>query len=544
MAFSFKDRPNIIASLKKDYFDIIVIGGGITGAGIALDAASRGLKVALIEKGDFASGTSSKSTKLIHGGLRYLKQFDFKLVREVGKERATVHKLAPHLVRPEKMLLPLIKDGNYGKIITSVGLMVYDVLADVEVQDQRKMLTKEETLACEPLLKPDHVEGGGLYAEYQVDDARLVIEVIKAAHDFDARCINYTKAVDLIYKGGKVSGVKCEEHFSNESFEIYGDHVINASGPWVDEIRLQNKSLNEKRLHLTKGVHIVVDKAKLPIKQSVYFDVSDGRMIFAIPRVKTTYIGTTDTEYSANKDDIRATKADVNYLIDAVNDMFPFSDISKDDVQSSWAGVRPLIHEEGKSASEISRKDEIFEAENGLISMAGGKLTGYRKMAQKAVYLVAKRIHDKTGKSIKPSRTKRIMLPGNGFKDYKDVLKYKEKYEPKFEAKDHYKISRLIDKYGSQFEAIYKMYESFDSSDENSLIRAELKFCLENEMISSLLDFYERRTGRLYFEIESITTSMEVIAADMGEFLNWPIDDKKEQIRCLKDAIVLATTFE
>jgi glycerol-3-phosphate dehydrogenase len=544
MSFSFKDRPKIIVSLKKDYFDLIVIGGGITGAGIALDAASRGLKVALVDKGDFASGTSSKSTKLIHGGLRYLKQFDFKLVREVGKERATVHKLAPHLVRPEKMLLPLIKDGNYGKIITSVGLMVYDVLADVEVQDQRKMLSKEETLASEPLLKPDHVEGGGLYAEYQVDDARLVIEVIKAAHDFDAKCLNYTQVSDLIYNGGKVCGVKCEEKFTKEAFEIYADHVINASGPWVDEIRKKNKSLNEKRLHLTKGIHIVVDKAKLPIKQSVYFDVSDGRMIFAIPRVKTTYIGTTDTEYSSDKDNIRATKTDVDYLINAVNDMFPYSGISKEDIQSSWAGVRPLIHEEGKSASEISRKDEIFEAENGLISMAGGKLTGYRKMAQKAVYLVAKRIHEKSGKSIKPSRTKRIMLPGNGFKDYKDVIKYKKKFEKKFEQKDQFKISRLIDKYGNQFEDIYKTFKAYESSNDNNIIRAELQFCLNNEMITSLLDFYERRTGRLYFEIDSITSSMEVIADDMGKFLNWTTSEKKEQIQSLKDAIILATTFE
>ena len=175
MSFSASDRPQIIKTLEKEYFDIIIIGGGVTGAGIALDAASRGFKVALVEKGDFASGTSSKSTKLIHGGLRYLKQMEFGLVREVGKERAIVHNLAPHLVRPEKMLLPLITDGNYGSIITSVGLMVYDVLANVSKEDQRKILSKEETLELEPLLKEEVVEGGGLYAEYQTDDYRLVV---------------------------------------------------------------------------------------------------------------------------------------------------------------------------------------------------------------------------------------------------------------------------------------------------------------------------------------------------------------------------------
>ena len=237
MSFSASDRPQIIKTLEKEYFDIIIIGGGVTGAGIALDAASRGFKVALVEKGDFASGTSSKSTKLIHGGLRYLKQMEFGLVREVGKERAIVHNLAPHLVRPEKMLLPLITDGNYGSIITSVGLMVYDVLANVSKEDKRKILSKEETLELEPLLKEEVVEGGGLYAEYQTDDYRLVVELIKASRDFQAVPINYVRVEKVLENGGIACGVKCIDQESGVEFSIYGDYIINATGPWLDQVR-------------------------------------------------------------------------------------------------------------------------------------------------------------------------------------------------------------------------------------------------------------------------------------------------------------------
>ncbi|MGB0522207.1 MAG: FAD-dependent oxidoreductase, partial [Flammeovirgaceae bacterium] len=185
---SANQRPELLKKLRTEEFDLLVIGGGITGAGIALDAAARGFKTALVEKSDFASGTSSKSTKLIHGGLRYLKQFEIALVREVGSERAVVHKLAPHLVTAEKMLLPIIKDGTYGKLLTSIGLMVYDVLAGVESADQRIMYTKEETLKSEPLLDEGYLEGGGYYAEYRTDDARLTIEVIKTANFMGAAC--------------------------------------------------------------------------------------------------------------------------------------------------------------------------------------------------------------------------------------------------------------------------------------------------------------------------------------------------------------------
>jgi len=277
--FSNLKRKETVAKLEEDNFDLVVIGGGITGGGIALDAASRGLKVALVEKNDFASGTSSKSTKLIHGGLRYLKQFDFWLVKEVGSERAIVHKLAPHLVLPEKMLLPLIENGSYGKWLTSIGLKVYDILAQVTGDDKRKMLEKKEALKLEPLLPKKILKGAGYYAEYRTDDARLTIENIKTSLQFGTTALNYASVTDFIYQNERIAGVTVKDELSGKTFTINSKYVISAAGPWVDELRSVNNSKKGKRLHLTKGVHLVFPKEKLPVKQSVYFDIPDGRMM-------------------------------------------------------------------------------------------------------------------------------------------------------------------------------------------------------------------------------------------------------------------------
>ena len=376
IAFSNVNRKEKLQKVTKEVYDLVVIGGGITGAGIALDASSRGMKVLLLEKGDFASGTSSKSTKLIHGGLRYLKQFDFWLVKEVGSERAIVHKLAPHLVLPEKMLLPLIEGGSYGKWLTSIGLKVYDILAQVSGDDKRQMLEKKEAMKLEPLLPKKILNGAGYYAEYRTDDARLTLENLKTSLQFGAQLFNYTKVTDFIYEDEKVAGVIFTDEVFGDEYRVSSKYVINAAGPWVDELRSVNQSKKGKRLHLTKGVHLVFPKEKLPVKQSVYFDIPDGRMMFAIPRGKVTYIGTTDTNFNLDKDHVTTDIADAIYLVSAVNNMFPDIELELDDIISSWAGLRPLIHEEGKSASELSRKDEIFTSDTGLVSIAGGKLTG------------------------------------------------------------------------------------------------------------------------------------------------------------------------
>jgi glycerol-3-phosphate dehydrogenase len=512
--FTYLKRDKITQELKDNTFDLVVIGGGITGAGILLDASSRGMKVALVEKGDFASGTSSKSSKLIHGGLRYLKQFELTLVKEVGTERAIVHKLAPHLVIPEKMLLPLIENGSYGEWMTSIGLKVYDILAHVEGDDKRKMMNKEETMALEPLLPEGILKGSGYYAEYRTDDARLTLENIKTALNYDATAINYTKVNDFLYDGDQISGVNVTDVVRGESYQINSKFVINAAGPWVDELREVNHSKQGKELHLTKGVHLVFEKEKLPLKQSVYFDIPDGRMMFAIPRGNVTYAGTTDTNYKRSKEDVVATVEDADYLLDAINNMFPSVHLERKDIVSSWAGLRPLIHEEGKSPSELSRKDEIFNSDSGLLSMAGGKLTGYRKMAERVVDKVQKKLEKQSSASFKSVFTDKIPLTGGPWKKYKEVKKYISKIHDILEKDnfDAHEAWYLVTTYGKQTEAILEIYGSNTGKDfKENLIMAELDFCMHNEMVVSPLDFFVRRTGRLYFNIESVKLYKEKV---------------------------------
>ena len=522
--FSNLKRTKTVASLTKEQYDLVVIGGGITGGGIALDAASRGLKVALVEKNDFASGTSSKSTKLIHGGLRYLKQFDFWLVKEVGSERAIVHKLAPHLVLPEKMLLPLIENGSYGKWLTSVGLKVYDILAQVTGDDKRQMLEKKEALKLEPLLPKKILKG----AEYRTDDARLTIENIKTSLQFGATALNYASVTDFIYSDEKVAGVVVKDEITGDTFNIDAKYVISAAGPWVDELRTVNNSKKGKRLHLTKGVHLVFPYEKLPVKQSVYFDVPDGRMMFAIPRGKVTYVGTTDTNYNDDKDKVQTDLADAIYLLSAVNNMFPKINLEMEDIVSSWAGLRPLIHEEGKSASELSRKDEIFTSDTGLISIAGGKLTGYRKMAERVVDQVVKKLEEDHEMLFKKCKTEDIPLCGNEFKKYKHVKKYIAEVFDRIKADGFTEHDAwfLVTNYGKQTETILELYQQRKEKDNpTKLILAELQFGIAHEMVQDPMDFFIRRTGRLYFDIDSVRIYMEPVLKELKRIFN--TDDSK-----------------
>ena len=545
--FSYFNRENITKELQSTEFDLLIIGGGITGAGIALDAASRGMKVALIEKNDFASGTSSKSTKLIHGGLRYLKQFDFWLVKEVGTERAIVHDLAPHLVVPEKMILPLIEGGTYGEWLTSIGLKVYDILASVEGEDKRKMLDKEEALEKEPLLPESILNGAGYYAEYRTDDARLTIEVLKTALDYDAKIINYTEASQFIYEDNRVVGATVKDNLSNEIFDIKAKYVVNATGPWVDNLRQKNHSKTGKRLHLTKGVHLVVAHEKLPVKQSVYFDVPDGRMMFAIPRGKVTYFGTTDTNYQKDKNNVTTNLVDATYLISAVNNMFPEINLTLNDIQSSWAGLRPLIHEEGKSASELSRKDEIFVSDTELISIAGGKLTGYRKMAERIVDLVAKKYERRFDKEFDEIKTKEIALSGGTFQNYQEVQSYTDAIynriaEVDFNQKD---AEYLVHNYGKQTDIILQKFDDLMHDNmQEKMIQAEVWFTINYEMTCSPTDFFMRRTGRLFFDTHSVFLFKEFVLDLFKTHFSWDETTTEKHLKELEKHVNIASTFE
>ena len=539
--FSALLRKDYIQELESETFDLLIVGGGITGAGIALDAVSRGLKVALVEKKDFAWGTSSRSTKLIHGGLRYLKQFEIALVREVGLERAIVYNNARHVVRPEKMLLPIVEKGSLGKTMSSLGLWVYDYLADVRKSEKRRMLTKEATAAKEPLLRTDVLKGGGLYYEYRSDDARLTIENIKTAHKKGAVCLNYAEVVDYIEdEEGQICGAKIVEHISKKEISIKAKMLVNATGPWVDELRrIKNGEVKGKRLHLTKGVHIVVPRERLPLKQSAYFDVEgDDRMLFAIPRGKITYIGTTDTNY---KDKISRPVAhieDIDYLLNATNFMFPSCKLSQDDVISTWAGLRPLIHEDGKDPSELSRKDEIFYAKNGLISIAGGKLTGYRKMAERTLDVVLEKLIEKYPNHydhIQPCATEHTSLNGN-FKSKKELEEFiiarsGEVTQIQLSQED---VSSLVFKYGTDTDLIIeKAYELYPTiSDPKKRIHAaELWYSITHEMSNNLCDYLIRRSGRLYFERPSLQNLYPFLSENMADIFKWDSPTKEKYVK-------------
>lgn len=531
-------RFEAVARLKSEVFDLVIIGGGITGAGIALDAASRGMKVAVLEKRDFASGTSSKSTKLIHGGLRYLKQLEMGLVREVGSERAIVHRMAPHLVVAEKMLLPLVKGGTYGTLSTSFGLWLYDVLANVQGEDRRKMLDKNEALNKEPMLAREALLGGGYYAEYRTDDARLTMETLKTAAQFGATLLNYTPVENLLYTD-RLIGVRCKDLASGELFDVEGLCVVNAAGPWVDQLRGKDQSLYGKRLFLSKGVHIVVPRERLPVRQAAYFDTPDGRMIFAIPRHRVTYIGTTDTPYDGNPDQISVTREEVEYLLDATNNMFPKAELSVQDVESSWAGLRPLIYEEGKSASEMSRKDEIFCSPSGLISIAGGKLTGFRKMGEKVVNLVAERLKLEHNKNFMTSFSDKIPLRGGYFRDAGEVNRYRQELSDRMGTLKlpAWRADYLVANYGRQSDAILEQMPTYPHAPETALACAEAWFAIHQEMALEPLDFFERRSGRLYFDLPGIASVQEAVLALFAQAFQWNTATLRQKRQNLEDAV-------
>lgn len=547
MKFSNLNRKEIVKNLKSKEFDVLVIGGGITGAGIALDASTRGMKTALVEMQDFAAGTSSRSTKLVHGGLRYLKQFEVKMVAEVGKERAIVYENGPHVTTPEWMLLPLHKGGTFGKFSTSIGLRVYDFLAGVKKSERRTMLSPTETLAKEPLIKNASLKGGGYYVEYRTDDARLTVEVMKAAVEKGAIACNYTKVTKLVYENGKVIGAMVQDQISKEIYEVRAKKVVNAAGPWVDQIREMDQSKKGKALRLTKGVHLVIDQSRFPLKQAIYFDTPDGRMVFAIPREGKAYVGTTDTFYDQDAVRPYVTSSDRDYIINAINYMFPQVKISEKDIESSWAGVRPLIYEEGKKASEISRKDEIWESNSGLITIAGGKLTGYRKMAETIVDLLAAKFNSEQGKSYPSCLTEHLAISGGnvgGSKNFNSfVTQQKNKgVEVGLTIEESEKLARM---YGSNVETIYELLKMYkDDAVKYGIplsLFAQLIYGIEHEMVATPIDFFNRRTGAILFNIQSVQKWKSKVITYMADRLNWTHQEKEKYSLSLDADLKLAS---
>lgn len=537
MIFSEETRVNNLKKMSEKELDILVIGGGITGAGIVLDGVTRGLDMGMVEMRDFGSGTSSRSTKLVHGGLRYLQQFEVKTVAEVGQERAVVYENAPQITTPLKMVLPFYKGGTFGPLTTAIGLDMYDFLARVKRSERKFMLNKEESLKREPLIRAEDLKGTGVYVEYRTDDSRLTLETIKKASELGAHVANYTKVTKLLYshETGQVIGVRALDLVNKVEYPIYAKRVVNAAGPWVDNIREMDNSKKGKYLHLTKGVHLVFDGKRFPLKNAMYFDTpfKDKRMMFAIPREEKVYVGTTDTFYDKDQREPGVTMEDVTYILNAVNQVFDIEPLTLADIESSWSGVRPLIHEEGKSPSEISRKDEIFHSETGLYSIAGGKLTGYRKMAEEIVDKVLKDLSQNEGYTYVPCATKHLTLSGgdvgggDGFAEFKarHIELGVSEYGLTAEEAD-----KLVQRYGSNVTAVYNYLNQNQETRLPRIEAAMLQYGLEHEMTIHPIDFLLRRSSYMLFNMARCEEIYQDVINEMASYYDWSEEYQEQMI--------------
>ena len=418
-AFSVLSRPSELAAAAAEELDVLVVGMGATGAGVALDAASRGLRVAVIDKGDLASGTSSKSSKLVHGGLRYLENYEFGLVREGVVERQVLLTIAPHIVRPMDFLYPVWPDTAKRRLL-GLGLTTYDVFAFASLAGRggttrrHERISAEEAVELAPALEESGLAYSYLYGDCATDDARLVLSVVQAARRYGALTITHAEATGLTQTDGRVNGAHVEDRLTGESLTLRARYVVNATGVWVDVLQEHEEPGRAAVVQPSKGVHVVVPRERLPLKEASILLPSkqgDGRSMFAIPWGRQTILGTTDTPYDGALDALSLTGDDLDYVLAAGNAVFK-QGLTADDVLGAWAGVRPLIRKvDGStgtsSMSDISRRHTLVEGSGGLLTITGGKLTTYRRMAKDVV----DRIVERDGRKAR-CRTDEIPLSG------------------------------------------------------------------------------------------------------------------------------------
>jgi glycerol-3-phosphate dehydrogenase len=390
-------REEARARLAATRFDVLVIGGGITGAGVARDAALRGLSVALVERDDFASGTSSRSSRLVHGGVRYLEHGYFHLVFEASRERRILLRTAPHLVRPLPFTWPLYRGARLPLWKVNAGLWVYDLLASFGNVGRHRLLSRAGVLASEPDLAALDLIGGARYWDAATDDAGLTLATVLDARSAGAVVLNHAVAAALTMDGSTVTGATVTDRLAGGSIAVRAQIVVNATGPWTDVIRRQEDPAAPPALLGTKGVHLAVRAERVGNRGAVtLLSPVDGRVMFVLPAGTQTIIGTTDTPTTEPPDEVRASRADVAYLLESVNRFFPGARLEPRDVLAAWAGIRPLIATKGSSLvanpAAASREHAITTGPRGVITITGGKLTTYRAIAEEVVDLVARRL--------------------------------------------------------------------------------------------------------------------------------------------------------
>ncbi|PYP87163.1 MAG: hypothetical protein DMF61_10995 [Blastocatellia bacterium AA13] len=497
---SARTREANLERMRLRTFDIAVIGGGITGAGIALDAASRGLSAALVEKNDFASGTSSRSSKLIHGGLRYLEQRRFSLVREALRERASLMKLAPHLARPLGFIVPLYEKDRpsplgSNRLKLGLGLSLYDLLARGSNIKRHSWLDAEQVGKAAPLLDQDHLRGAFLYYDCLTDDARLVIEVIKTAAAYGAIVANYAAVESFEKSGRRLTGLNVKDRLTGNTFTLRARLIINASGVWSDQVSSLAEGHDVKRLQPSKGIHLVLPADKFRCERAVLIPSrGEQRFLFVIPWHGRTIVGTTDTAYTGEIDNPRAEANEIARVLESAAVMFPEARLSTHDVISAFAGLRPLIGSDASQTSDLSRESAIIESRSGLISLIGGKLTTYRHMAEQVVNLAAKNLARNFGvvPAARSSRTEQISLTGEAprLADLTDDAK-------SFGVAEE-TVAHLMNTYGGRYREVLRIAATGTLkrplSSSLSHIEAEAVYAARREMAVRVEDFLNRRT--------------------------------------------------
>ena len=521
------DRAEGIRRLSTETFDVLVVGGGITGTGVALDAATRGLRTALVDKGDFASGTSSKSSKLVHGGIRYLQQKEVGLVYEALAERQILRKTAPHLVRVLPFLLPVFtKDGLLPRRIARLlgaTMWAYDLTGGLRIGKLHKRVSKEDALGYMPTLPVDNIAASYIYYDAQADDARLTLTVAKTAAAHGAAVVNYATLVGLTKDpAGNVSGARVrvgDGDGAGAEVEIRARMVVNATGVWSDEVRTLDDASHTTLIRPAKGIHITVPWSLVRNEIAVVIPVpKDRRSVFVVPwggeggPHRFTYIGTTDTDYDGPIDDPQITAADVEYLLRAINGAST-TKITANDILGTWAGLRPLVAAaKSERTADLSRRHSVHRSPSGVVTVTGGKLTTYRRMAADAVDEVV----DVLGNGGR-SRTKRVALQGANGWDAADIPKH------------------LGERYGSDGRTVAEIERS-DPALARPLIenlpysRAEVVYAARHEMARTVDDVLSRRTRTRLLARDASAAAADDVAALMGAELGWSDDERARQV--------------
>lgn len=501
--------------MRTESFDVAIIGGGITGAGIARDAALRGLRVALLEARDFASGTSSRSSRLVHGGVRYLEHGHLHLVFESSRERRTLLRIAPHLVRPLAFTWPVYRHARVSRARLALGLGLYDALAMFRNVTRHERLSRADVLAREPALRPDELVGGARYHDASTDDSRLTLANVVAAIEAGAVVLNHAAVTGFEEFGGRVRGLRAHDAINDETFIVRAATIVNASGPWSDDVRSMEAPGERQSVAGSRGAHIAVSQERVGNRGAItMIHPVDGRVLFTLPAGEQTIIGTTETPTGASDRESRASNEDVAYLLAAANAYFPAAALMTSDVITAWSGIRPLARQLATGdVGSASREHTIARGPKGVIHVTGGKLTTYREMASQVVDLFA-------GPEALPERTALLPLPG-GERPVEDVRSEATEVIIDAAVRD-----RLAFAYGTRWREVWDLGEERPELRErldpaHAVIGAEFVYGAQREMAMTLGDLLIRRT-RLAFEMADQARSLAPMVADLvQQMLGW-----------------------